>query len=193
MPSELAFLLIGLAGGLLIGVGLMAMARARPPARRAEAPPGRPPGSPDTTVQQQVAEETHSQNPLSERFVQATTSKATLLPTGNRGSAPVAMLTAEGGSLDGQSFLIRHASSMTIGRFNDCDIAVPDAGVSRLHAQITHRTDAAPAHEFAIFDYSSTNGTILNDQPINAVASLQHGDIIAIGGIRFRFHRIRKG
>jgi hypothetical protein len=108
-----------------------------------------------------------------------------------RSRIPVAMLTAQNGGRNGQTWLLRQAASTTIGRFDDCDIAINDNGVSRLHAQITHRVDAATAHEFTIFDYSSTNGTMVNGQPINAVASLQDGDRVQIGNSSFLFRRIR--
>lgn len=193
MSPEWLYLALGLLGGFALGVGLTLLMRQHSPARRFDAP-APPPELLDTTVGHGPSDQTHDQNkPLPVAFVQATTGRASPLAASSQGKSPVAMLTAQGGDLDGESWLIRHASSMTIGRFNDCDIAVPDSGVSRLHAQITHRTDAAPAHEFAIFDYSSKNGTILNDQPINAVASLQDGDTIAIGSTTFRFRRIRKG
>lgn len=104
---------------------------------------------------------------------------------------PVAVLKAQEGENQGRSWLLRYAASTSIGRFDDCDIAINDNDVSRLHAQITHRIDAASAHEFSIFDYSSTNGTIVNGQPISAVASLQDGDQIQIGKTEFVFRRVQ--
>lgn len=196
MRPELIYLALGLVGGFVVGVVVMLLTRQRPTPPPVETTA--PADLLDTTVGHSSgthggSEQTHYQNrPLPERFVQATTGRASPLAATSMGKTPVAMLTAQGGDLNGQSWIIRYASSMTIGRFNDCDIAVADSGVSRLHAQITHRTDAAPAHEFAIFDYSSKNGTVLNGQPINAVASLQDGDTIAIGSTTFRFRRVRK-
>ena len=105
---------------------------------------------------------------------------------------PVAVLKAQGGENEGRSWLLRYAASTSIGRFDDCDIAINDNDVSRLHAQITHRINAASAHEFSIFDYSSTNGTIVNGQPISAVASLQDGDQIQIGKTEFIFRRVQQ-
>lgn len=105
---------------------------------------------------------------------------------------PVAVLKAQEGENEGRSWLLRYAASTSIGRFDDCDIAINDNDVSRLHAQITHRIEAASAHEFSIFDYSSTNGTIVNGQPISAVASLQDGDQIQIGKTEFIFRRVQQ-
>lgn len=107
-------------------------------------------------------------------------------------NVPVAVLKAQGGENEGRQWLLRYAASTSIGRFDDCDIAIDDNDVSRLHAQITHRIDAASAHEFSIFDYSSTNGTIVNGQPISAVASLQDGDQIQIGKTEFIFRRVQQ-
>jgi hypothetical protein len=105
---------------------------------------------------------------------------------------PVAILKAQEGENEGRSWLLRYAASTSIGRFDDCDIAINDNDVSRLHAQITHRIEAASAHEFSIFDYSSTNGTIVNGEPISAVASLQDGDQIQIGKTEFIFRRVQQ-
>ncbi len=106
-----------------------------------------------------------------------------------KGGAPVAILTAD--SL-GRRWLLRTGENATIGRFDDCTIAIDDDEVSRLHAQISHRTDTGEVHEFTIFDYTSTNGTLLNGKPIRGVASLQDGDILRIGNTELDFRRVRR-
>ncbi len=106
-----------------------------------------------------------------------------------RSGAPVAMILAES---IGKRWLLRSGESASIGRFDDNLIAIADDEVSRLHAQISHRTDTGEVHEFTIFDYTSTNGTLVNGKPIRGVASLQDGDIVKIGNTELRFRRVGK-
>ncbi|MBA3533588.1 MAG: FHA domain-containing protein [Ardenticatenales bacterium] len=190
MTNELILIFSAGAVGFLMGAAALLLLRERPGARRFWETGGEAYAVEDLG-QTDKQEDTHDQRGLPTSFVEATTGRTPPMHLTARSGSPVAMLTAEGGELGGRSWLLRYAASTTIGRFDDCDIAVNDHGVSRLHAQITHRTDAATAHEFAIFDYSSMNGTMVNGQPINAVASLQDGDTIHIGNTRFIFHRVR--
>lgn len=112
-----------------------------------------------------------------------------LLPPGQAGT-PVAMLTASYGIYKGLSWTLNYAASNTIGRFDDCDIALNDHSISRLHAQITHNITASNSNEFALFDYSRRNQTLINGDPINAVASLRNGDQVQIGQMEFVFRRL---
>jgi hypothetical protein len=111
------------------------------------------------------------------------------LPPGQAGR-PVAMLTAFEGMYKGFSWTLNYSASNTIGRFNDCDIALNDHSISRLHAQITHNITASNSNQFALFDYSRRNQTLINGEPINAVASLRDGDQVKIGRMEFIFRRI---
>lgn len=106
-----------------------------------------------------------------------------------RSGAPVAMLLSES---MGKRWMLRSGESASIGRFDDNVIAIDDEEVSRLHAQISHRTDTGEVHEFTIFDYTSTNGTLVNGKPIRGVASLQDGDVVKIGNTELRFRRVSK-
>ena len=194
MTQDLILLLAGGFVGFLLGTAAILLFRERPGSGRLwdtdSARFALPQEDLARTDRQRRSDDTQDQRELPASFVHAT-SRSHPLHVTTRGGAPVAMLTAQDGKYGGRSWLLRYAASTTIGRFDDCDIAIEDHGVSRLHAQITHRTDAATAHEFAIFDYSSTNGTMVNGQPINAVASLQDGDHIHIGNTRFVFRRVR--
>ena len=102
----------------------------------------------------------------------------------------VAMLTTQDGTQNGRSWLLRHEAETTIGSVKDCDIVLEERDISRLHAQIVHRIHVVRTHDFAIFDYSSTNNTKLNGQPINGVASLKDGDQVQIGKAEFIFRRV---
>lgn len=64
---------------------------------------------------------------------------------------------------------------VTIGRLPECDVVVNDPGASRQHARI-RRTDDG----FVLVDLGSTNGTLVNDEPIQEQV-LENGDRITIG------------
>ena len=71
--------------------------------------------------------------------------------------------------------------SITIGRLPECDVVVDDAGASRQHARI-RRTDSG----FVLTDLGSTNGTMVNGEPIQEHV-LEHGDRITIGETELEF------
>ena len=82
--------------------------------------------------------------------------------------------------LDGVSFALAKPS-VTIGRLPECDVVVDDAGASRQHARIK-RTESG----FVLTDLGSTNGTMLNGEPIQEHV-LEHGDRITIGETDLEF------
>ena len=65
--------------------------------------------------------------------------------------------------------------SNIIGRSNEADFRLPDTGVSRKHAEITW-----DGRDAILVDLQSTNGTAVNDMPIENWL-LADGDVIAIG------------
>jgi hypothetical protein len=75
---------------------------------------------------------------------------------------------------DGRSVPLTQPEA-TIGRLPECDVVVDDAGASRQHARI-RRTEGG----FVLVDLGSTNGTLVNDAPIQEQV-LEHGDRITIG------------
>lgn len=87
------------------------------------------------------------------------------------------------GDGSGRSLELRHGSNI-IGRGQDAQFRIPDTGVSRQHADI--QWDGSVA---LIVDLQSTNGTVVNDTPINEW-QLADGDVIRIGhsDITVRFH-----
>ncbi|MDQ4076933.1 MAG: FHA domain-containing protein [Chloroflexota bacterium] len=195
MTHELILVISSGTVGFILGTAMVLLLRRPPGARRVWEPDSSRfasviNGDLSQTEKQDKNEDTHA-NRLPLFNTDTGSGRSYTLNSTARSRIPVAVLTAKQGERSGQTWLLRQATSTTIGRFDDCDIAINDHGVSRLHAQITHRTDAATAHEFTIFDYSSTNGTMVNGQPINAVASLQDGDEIQIGDSSFIFHRVR--
>jgi hypothetical protein len=195
MTHELILVIASGAVGFILGAAMMVFLRQPPGLGRVWEPDSSRFGPYPSEEFQRTDRQSRSDDTKANRFPlfdgHSDRARSVPLATTTRSRIPVAMLTAKNGERNGQTWLLRQATSTTIGRFDDCDIAINDHGVSRLHAQITHRTDQATAHEFTIFDYSSTNGTMVNGQPINAVASLQDGDEVSIGNTSFIFQRVR--
>lgn len=71
---------------------------------------------------------------------------------------------------------------MVIGRRSSNGLTLPDAEVSRQHAQIEHDTAG-----FSVRDLGSMNGTAVNGQRIDGPYRLRDGDVIEIGHSRLRF------
>jgi diguanylate cyclase (GGDEF)-like protein len=79
---------------------------------------------------------------------------------------------------------------VTLGRALEADVRVNDARASRLHARITTARDATTgALSFRVADLGSTNGTLLNGEPVNE-AALQDGDKLTIGEHLIRFEML---
>jgi pSer/pThr/pTyr-binding forkhead associated (FHA) protein len=70
---------------------------------------------------------------------------------------------------------------VTLGRGPGVDLAFDDETMSRLHAAVEFRAGA-----FHLRDGGSTNGTLLNDAPIQS-ARLKHGDRFQLGDHVFAF------
>lgn len=87
------------------------------------------------------------------------------------------------GDGSGRNLELRRGSNI-IGRGQDAHFRIPDTGVSRQHADI--QWDGAVA---LIVDLQSTNGTVVNDVPVNEW-QLADGDVIRIGhsDITVHFH-----
>jgi diguanylate cyclase (GGDEF)-like protein len=78
----------------------------------------------------------------------------------------------------------RHAlgeKSVVIGRGSNCDVPVEEHSVSRRHARIELTGDA-----FVASDLQSTNGTFVNEQPIES-SPLNDGDYLRVGNCIYRF------
>lgn len=74
-----------------------------------------------------------------------------------------------------------------LGRALEADVRVNDARASRLHARISTEHDAETnIPRYRLTDLGSTNGTLLNGQPVTD-ALLQNGDKLIIGEHLIRF------
>ena len=84
------------------------------------------------------------------------------------------------GSAAGSQFTLEQ-EAYTLGRGEDADLVIDSEAASRKHAAIEFA-----GGNFRIRDLGSTNGVLVNGQPVEA-ANLQHGDKIEIGGQVFQF------
>lgn len=76
---------------------------------------------------------------------------------------------------------------VTLGRALEADVRINDTRASRLHARIIVERNAGPGSVRCIIrDLASTNGTLINGQPLTE-AVLSEGDKISIGDQLFRF------
>lgn len=85
-------------------------------------------------------------------------------------------LLVKGGPNDDQTIVLKGPET-TMGRQSGNDVVVPEAGVSRSHAQIVENNMA-----YYLRDLSSTNGTFLNSKKISDEDhELKDGDKIRLG------------
>ncbi|MBO7090134.1 MAG: FHA domain-containing protein, partial [Lentisphaeria bacterium] len=68
-------------------------------------------------------------------------------------------------------------SGTTIGRETDNAIQLMMDGVSRYHARI----ERDPSGKWLVRDLGSTNGTLVDDVPVQGAAPLNAGSVITIG------------
>lgn len=103
---------------------------------------------------------------------------------GGEGQAPVMaleVLDAAGSSLPVRSTLALEPAS-SIGRLAGNTIIVDDPHTSARHAEI--RLERG---QWWLRDLGSSNGTMLNDEPVRTVMGIRPGDVIQCGRVRFRF------
>jgi hypothetical protein len=103
-----------------------------------------------------------------------------LAPSGTGGEAAIVLL--EEGH-EARTYQL-HKQSVAIGRLPECDIVISDPGASRRHATITHEDGG----EYVLTDLGSTNGTIVNEEPVGEHV-LSDGDRITIGNTVLEFRR----
>jgi hypothetical protein len=71
---------------------------------------------------------------------------------------------------------------VTLGRSADADIAFTDRYASGLHARVYPR-----AGRYFVEDMNSTNGTLLNGDPVIGEVEIPDGSTLTIGDTSFRF------
>jgi two-component system cell cycle response regulator len=85
------------------------------------------------------------------------------------------------GSILGQSVVVEE--NIIGGRAPECGLLLDDLGVSRRHFSVTRKDDDT----YLLEDLGSTNGTVLNDRPVDQPVSLREGDKIYSGDTVLRF------
>ena len=85
-------------------------------------------------------------------------------------------------TVDGHEYPVT-SRRVVLGRSRECDIRVPDANVSRRHAEL--RQEGAT---YWIVDLDSTNGTEVNGRRVDR-SKVMDGDRIRIGGTDVVFGR----
>jgi hypothetical protein len=98
----------------------------------------------------------------------------------NRTASYGAFLEQVSGAEKGRVFEL-HATRLTVGRANDCDIQVDIEGVSRVHALLV-RSDGS----WFIRDNNSKNGIYVNGKQLKE-SWLENGDVVQLGTFLFKF------
>lgn len=93
---------------------------------------------------------------------------------------PVLALLEDGTTV--KEFALEHDTSL-IGRLSGSEVEITDPGASRRHAEVRRKGD-----DFVIVDLGSTNGTLVNDDPISE-RTLEDGDRITIGQTTLEFRK----
>jgi two-component system, cell cycle response regulator len=118
-----------------------------------------------------MSEEIHETQPAPLRSAAAERRPALVFLRGEQLAAPIPLERDE----------------VTLGRALEADVRVNDARASRLHARIsTGRDPRTGERAYRVTDLGSTNGTLLNGQPVRE-AALQDGDKLTIGEHLIRF------
>jgi hypothetical protein len=87
---------------------------------------------------------------------------------------------AESSLAPGAALSLEPASSL--GRVAGNTIVVDDPHTSARHAELRFARG-----QWWLRDLGSSNGTLLNDEPVRAVVGVRPGDVIQCGRVRFRF------
>ena len=98
-------------------------------------------------------------------------------PAGEERAAPAAHVTVTSGG-EAKGHVLDLADDVTIGRAAQCSVCVPsDTYLSQVHARVFRHDGQA-----YLEDLGSTNGTWLNGERIVAVAPVDAGDRVQVGG-----------
>jgi len=87
----------------------------------------------------------------------------------------------------GLAALLNSKDNVIIGRSNECDIVVNDAGVSRKHLKVYKFRG-----EYYVEDLGSTNGTFVNQHRIRSKTKLQLSDTIYVGLHAFSLNTVTR-
>jgi len=94
----------------------------------------------------------------------------------------MAFLTANNGPQAGRRYELDRPESV-LGRHPECDIVIDVGAVSRYHCKVI-----SDGSRFCVEDLKSRNGTFVNEQVIQGVTALEHGNLIRVCDVVFTFH-----
>lgn len=97
---------------------------------------------------------------------------------------PHAYLLVLTGSARGTTLVV-DTLPVVIGRGEDADLVLADETVSRTHARIAGDRDA-----IGLEDLGSSNGTMLNGNPIAGAITILDGDLLALGSAMVLVKRV---
>lgn len=86
--------------------------------------------------------------------------------------------------LNGARRLPLRYNRLLVGRADDCDARLSDPEVSRHHALVWREGDSA-----WVEDLASSNGTLVNGEPVRGVAAIQSGDVVGFGHATFAYRQ----
>lgn len=99
------------------------------------------------------------------------------------GSGQAALIVLEGSEATVASGrVIPLVSDSVIGREPGLAVKLDDPRVSARHAELTYRHD-----QWWLRDLGSSNGTLLNGQPVHSVVAVRSGDVLQCAAVRLRF------
>ena len=81
--------------------------------------------------------------------------------------------------------VVLRGTRMVVGRLESCDICLADANTSRQHAAFV-----AEGPGWAIEDLGSTNGTLVNGEPVSTRVPAD-GDVVVVGITELVYHEPR--
>ncbi len=103
---------------------------------------------------------------------------------GVKGRAKGLALAVSEGPRELKGVTLQLSGPITIGRSPDADLVIADDFVSSLHAKVVPDGDGAIAE-----DLGSTNGTLVNGQPLTRPMRVREGDVIELGTNRLKVVR----
>jgi two-component system, cell cycle response regulator len=96
---------------------------------------------------------------------------------GNKGNAQHPCVIIISGKMAGRLFKLTSGTAV-IGRGSDTTIRIEDEGISRRHVQLLQLSDGV-----FVEDLGSTNGTLVNGEPVTERTKLKDGDKIELGSV----------
>ncbi len=103
--------------------------------------------------------------------------KVPQLPATNPGGAVI----IRNGEMAGQSFLLNRAV-ISVGRGMESDVVINDTSISRRHIQFLRQPDGN-----YVQDLESSNGTLVNGEPLRMPRLLRVGDTIVLGNVHLEY------